>query len=571
MRSFLPENSDIDERPPLGPEEQPLPPHAVVHLRGRAVRILWIAFRISFSYFIYSAGSPFLSRERAARWKGSLHQKNALRLHQTALSLKGLLIKVCQFMSARVDLLPEAYTHTLSLLQDQVPPAPYAAIRARLIEELGAPPETVFERFNEIPLASASLGQVHEATLREPIKEVGGSRVAVKVQYPEIESIVETDLKAIRWISWFLQKIFTNIRFDILYSEFSKIVHQELNYLTEARQAEQFQKNFAGDPRIVVPQVVWPYTTQRILTLQFVEGIKISRLDEIRQAGIDTKEVAKLLVESYMKQILQHKFFHGDPHPGNLFVQPGPRLIFVDFGLMQQISAPMHRGMEKMIIAVIDRDISGIAHALLDLGFIARSEKIQDIENVVYFFMDRYRDISPRSFRKITLTQIAQDLETLFHVYPSLQVPNHFILVGRTAGMLNGLCSQLDPDLNIIELAKPYAKQFIASPDWGLQFFAKGKELFSALLDLPIALRTFLDLANSGQFRTRMNSEDLTGILTKIYRLGYRTVLAGFIVTMFFLYSNLVRSFDSPEGILLSALIALPLLALVFSFVKGGT
>jgi predicted unusual protein kinase regulating ubiquinone biosynthesis (AarF/ABC1/UbiB family) len=565
----LPEISDIDQPPVPGPEKE-LPPQEVVHLRGRALRILWIAFRICSSYFIYSAGSTLLSRNRAARWKAALHQKNAVRLQQTALSLKGLLIKVCQFMSARVDLLPEAYTHTLSLLQDQVPPAPYAAIRARLIDELGAPPETIFERFNEIPLASASLGQVHEAILKEPIKEVGGTRVAVKVQYPEIEAIVETDLKAIRWISWFLQKVFTNIRFDVLYSEFSKIVHQELNYIVEARQAEQFQKNFSDDPRIVVPRVIWPYTTQRILTLQFVEGIKISRLDEIRAAGIDTKAVAKLLVESYMKQILQHKFFHGDPHPGNLFVQPGPRLVFVDFGLMQQISAQMHRGMEKMIIAVIDRDIPGIAHALLDLGFIARSEKIQDIENVVYFFMDRYRDISPRSFRKITLTQIAQDLETLFHVYPSLQVPNHFILVGRTAGMLNGLCSQLDPDLNIIELAKPYAKQFIASPDWGLQFFTKGKELLSAMLDLPVALRTFLDLANSGQFRTRMNSEDLTGILTKIYRLGYRTVLAGFIVTMFFLYSNLVRSFDSPEGILLSALIALPLMALIFSFVKGG-
>ena len=236
---------------------------------------------------------------------------------------------------------------------------------------------------------------------------------------------------------------------------------------------------------------------------------------------------------------------------------------------MQQISASMHRGMEKMIVAIIDRDISGIAHALLDLGFIARSEKIQDIENVVYFFMDRYRDISPRSFRKITLTQVAQDLETLFQVYPSLQVPNHFILVGRTAGMLNGLCSQLDPDLNIIELAKPYAGRFIEAPDWSLQFLAKGKELFSALLDLPVALRTFLDLSNSGQFRTRMNSEDLTGILTKIYKLAYRTVLAGFIVTMFFLYSNLVRSFNSPEGFLLSSLIALPLLALIFSFIKG--
>lgn len=220
-------------------------------------------------------------------------------------------------------------------------------------------------------------------------------RVAVKVQYPEIEQIVEIDLRAIRWIVWVLQKVMTNIRFDVLYTEFSKIVHKELDYFVEARQAEQFHKNFASDPRIVVPKVLWNYTTGRILTLEFVEGIKISRTEEIRRAGIDTKSVATLLVESYMKQILQHRFFHGDPHPGNLFVQPGPRLVFVDFGLMQQIDTGVHRGMEKMMIAIIDREITGIARALLDLGFIARTERMEDIENVVRFFMDRYRDISP--------------------------------------------------------------------------------------------------------------------------------------------------------------------------------
>ncbi|MDC4204441.1 MAG: AarF/UbiB family protein [Candidatus Manganitrophus sp.] len=425
------------------------------------------------------------------------------------------------------------------------------------------PPETLFETFNEIPLASASLGQVHEATLRED-----GMRVAVKVQYPEIEQIVEIDLRAIRWIVWVLQKVMTNIRFDVLYTEFSKIVHKELDYFVEARQAEQFHKNFASDPRIVVPKVLWNYTTGRILTLEFVEGIKISRTEEIRRAGIDTKSVATLLVESYMKQILQHRFFHGDPHPGNLFVQPGPRLVFVDFGLMQQIDTGVHRGMEKMMIAIIDREITGIARALLDLGFIARTERMEDIENVVRFFMDRYRDISPRAFKRITLTQIAQDLETLFHVYPSLQVPNHFILVGRTAGMLNGLCSQLDPDLNIIEIAEPYAKKFVGSPDFVGEIFSRGKEIAIALIELPVVLRNFLELASNGQFRTRMNSEDLTAILTKIYKLAYRTVLAGFIVTMTLLYSNLVRSFNTPMGIVLSTMIVFPALALLYSFVR---
>ncbi|MFQ5781382.1 MAG: ABC1 kinase family protein, partial [Nitrospiria bacterium] len=481
-----------------------------ISMRKRVLCIFWLAFRVFLDYFLFAIFSFFLSGERGNRWKGAIHEKNALRLQQTALSLKGVLIKIGQFMSARVDLLPEAYTRQLSLLQDQVPPAPFFEIKARFIEEFDAPPTSIFQDFNETPIASASLGQVHEAILKEAIpgnESAGaGARVAVKIQYPRIESIVETDLKAIRKIVWVLQKIFTNIRFDILYSEFSKIVHQELNYMAEAQHAEQFRKNFTGDDRIIVPQVIWPHTTQRVLTLQFVEGIKINRFEEIKNAGINKTAVATLLVESYMKQILQHRFFHGDPHPGNLFVRPGPRLVFVDFGLMQPIGDTLHRGIEKMMMAIIERDISGIAQALLDLGFIARTERMQDVEKVVYFFMDRYRDLPPRMFKRITITQIAEDLETLFKVSPSLQVPNHFILFGRAAGMLNGLCSQLDPDLNIVELAKPHAKKYISSTDWSSEVFSKGKEIISALLELPVALRTLVDLSSRGYFKTEMHS-----------------------------------------------------------------
>ncbi|HIE65797.1 MAG: AarF/UbiB family protein [Nitrospira sp.] len=545
-------------------------PVASTNMRTRAIRICWLAFRISLDYFLYTISSFFLSRDRGKRWKETLHKKNALRLQQTALSLKGLLIKVGQFMSARVDLLPESYTQTLSLLQDQVPPAPFPEIKARFIEELGASPSSIFRTFNEIPIASASLGQVHEATLK-PLQsgsQAVGARVAVKIQYPQIESIVETDLKAIRSIIWVVQKIFPRVRFDILYSEFSKIVHQELNYVDEAHHAEQFRKNFEGDDRIIVPKVIWPFTTKRVLTLQFVEGIKINRFDKIREAGIDTTSVATLLVESYMKQILQHRFFHGDPHPGNLFVQPGPRLVFVDFGLMQAIPPSVHRGIEKMIIAIIDRDISGITHALLDLGFIARSEKIADVENVVRFFMDRYRDMSPRSFKTITITQVAQDLETLFQVYPSLQIPNHFILFGRTAGMLNGLCSQLDPSLNIIELAKPHAKKFISPSDWTSEIFSRGREIISSLLELPVALRTLVDLSNRGHFKTEMHSEDLTQILSKIYRLAYRTILTAFIVAMTLLHRNFIHDYRSLEGILLGISILLSSLILFLSFFR---
>ncbi len=561
-------------------------------LRRRSLLIFALALSISSSYFIYFLGSFFISKKQGRQWKNRLHAKNALKFKNTTLILKGLLIKVGQFMSARVDILPSPYTDILSQLQDQVPPADFSAIKARLIKELGAPPELVFETFDVVPIASASLGQVHRATLKRATKTQSESdakqnqaaqnseekqedpedfellTVAVKVQYPEIEAIVKTDLKAIRVITSLLQKVFSAIRFDVLFEEFSRIVQQELNYLKEGRQAEQFQQNFEDDPRIVVPKVIWTHTTSRVLTLEFVEGIKISRTDLIEKAGIDKGEVATLLVESYMKQILKHRFFHGDPHPGNLFVQQGPRLVFVDFGLMQMISIKMHQGIQNMIIGIIDRDITEISRALIDLGFISRTEKMAGVEKTVCFFMDRYRDLPPHSYQDITISQIAEDFEALFKIYPGLQIPNHFILVGRTAGMLNGLCSQLAPGLNIIELAKPHAKRFVASTDWGTAFFTKGKDLLTTLLALPDTLKSFLDYANSGQFRTLMHSEDLTGILSKIYLLAYRSILTIWALGLSVLYDSLVSESMSMISLGLGFLIVLPSLLLISSFLR---
>jgi predicted unusual protein kinase regulating ubiquinone biosynthesis (AarF/ABC1/UbiB family) len=464
----------------------------------------------------YWVASFVLSASLRAAYKNRIHQKSAVQFKDAALSLKGLLIKVGQFMSARVDLLPAVYTQTLSQLQDQVPPAPFAEIEARIVEELGAAPETLFLQFDRVPVAAASLGQVHRATLRDAAQ----TDVAIKVQYPKIEEIVACDIAALQWIVWALQNVFPHIRFDVLYDEFSNMVGQELNYISEGRRAERFRKNFSKEERVIAPEVIWKYTTRRVLTLTFVTGIKITDVDEMRRVGIDPVAVAELLAECYMIQLLRHHFFHGDPHPGNISVQPGsgsagPRLVFVDFGLMQEIRPETYRGVQKMMLAIIDRDIPGIARALVDLGFISRSGRMREVEGVVSFFMERYRDAQPTSFQRITIGQIAQDLRVLFKAAPVLQIPNHFMLVGRTAGMLNGLCSRLDPNLNIIDLATPHAKRM--AKEGMPTLWMEVKETLMALQALPEALRTFLEIANSGRLHTAMSSEDVTGMLTRIY------------------------------------------------------
>ena len=495
-------------------------------LLWRIFRILLTAGRIWYGYRLLAFLRFFLGRKTYQTLLSRIHRRNAVRIREQAVALRGVLIKIGQFLSARVDFLPEEYTSELSRLQDEVPPVPYETICDRIREELGREPEEIYESFEKIPIASASLGQVHRAVLP------GGIQAAVKVQYPRIEEVVEADLQAVRILIRFLKRQFRNIRFDVLYQEFSRILRDELNYIQEGRNADLFRTHFAKDPRIVVPRVFWETTTLRVLTLEFVEGIKITRFDEIRRRGISLPEVAALLVESYVIQIFEHRFFHGDPHPGNLFIQEGPRLVFVDFGLMQRITPAMHEGLRMAAEGIVHREIPEIARAMVDLGFIPRTEDPRGIEEVVAHFMEGYRDISPKEFRNVDLHALGREVREILRDHPYLQLPNNFILIGRTVGMLNGLNSQLDPNLNIIDLAKPHAGKFMKEETSGAAgwILREAREAGRSALALPRQLDDFLTTANRDGVTTIMVNRELTDTLGKIYRLGHRLIAAGLIL-----------------------------------------
>ena len=541
-------------------------------LLWRVIRILYLMLAILFLYRVHSFFGLFRSSIRHREHSKRVHRRAAARICQTALELKGILIKLGQFLSARVDLLPEEYIQELAQLQDQVPPVNFEAIRMRLIEELGEEPASYFDQFQEVPIASASLGQVHEAYLKTATDQI--RHVAVKVQYPGIQDIVEIDLRVARWAARLLTARFPTIRFDVLYKEFSRILHEELNYIHEGRNAEHFHRNFSGDPRIVVPRVVWACTTPRVLTLEFVEGIKISRLEELQTHGVDLKAVAHFLLAAYVKQIFEHRFLHGDPHPGNLFVQVLPggdlKLVFVDFGLMQRITHEMQEGIKTIAQSVIDRDQGGIVKGLLALGFIARGGNLQEVEKVVGFFMERYRDVSPKELKRITIGQIRQDLAQVFGIWSSIQLPNNFILIGRVVGMLNGLTARLDPDINIIELATPSVRTFFRGEQerFFKELFEQGKTMGRALASLPVSVQEFLYLANRGQFRTQMSSEDVTGVLVKIYKLIYRFMMAFMTAILAVVWLYLDRN-GPKELIWLAGLVTTGFgLALVWTFFK---
>jgi predicted unusual protein kinase regulating ubiquinone biosynthesis (AarF/ABC1/UbiB family) len=260
--------------------------------RGRFFQGVGLFLRVLLSYkllgFLNILASPKVRHERLKQ----LHARNAIMLREHMIKMRGVLIKIGQFMSSRVDILPEEYTDELSKLQDQVPPAPFSDITKRITEELGHMDE-VFSSFDEIPIASASLGQVHQACLRD------GDCIVVKVQYPGIDEVIAADMKTLKFVIRILRLLYRQINLDVIYSEFSRIVSEELDYIQEGKNAETFARNFENNPKIKIPLVYWPFTTSKVLTLEYLSGIKITDIELIDRQGIDRKEVARILAEAY--------------------------------------------------------------------------------------------------------------------------------------------------------------------------------------------------------------------------------------------------------------------------------
>ncbi len=476
-----------------------------IHYKKRFLKGIFIALRIISSYAIFNLFNLLTAGYKKESRLKALHRRNAIFFREKALEMKGVLIKAGQFMSSRVDILPDEYTSELSLLQDSVPPHDYEGIKKRIIEELGAPPEEIFMRFNTTPIAAASLGQVHEAFLKD------GKKVAVKIQYPEIEKVIETDIKTLKTVIKLIRGKFGHINFDMLHDEFSRILRAELNYLEEGKNAERFSQNFEGDERVIFPKVFWEYTTKHVLTLEFVDGIKITEYDSLRAAGIDTKEIATLLGEVYSRMIYLHGFFHGDPHPGNIHVQPGPKLVFVDFGIVQAIPERIKRELRRFANAIVERDPEGAVESLRRMGFILEGADYRSLVDVAQSLIDKYRDITPKELKELTIEHIYKEIENIINILDFIQIPNNFILLGRTIGILNGISSGLNPEVNIIEIGTPFIKEFLKGgrKEQLENILKEVKDTSTKLWRIPSLMDEFFHRANRGDLIVRMSHSDI--------------------------------------------------------------
>lgn len=380
------------------------------------------------------------------------HRSSAKRIYKLATRMEGLLIKTCQFISSRADVAPPEYVSVLSRLQDRVPARPFGEVVALIEHELGAHPDAIFDDFSRRPIASASLAQVHRARTKD------GRDVAVKVQYPGIDRVMETDLRNIAILVRILARIEPNFDFRTIMAELNKDVPGELDFVREGHSSERVARDLAHRDDIRIPKVVWEHTARRVLTTEFIEATKISEIPKLLEQGIDPNQVALIMTEAYCEQILVHGFFHADPHPGNLFVLPGPVVVFLDFGLSKELPEEFRLNYARLVMALISQDEDQMVQAFRALGFKTKSEDPQSLVALGQsFFESTGADQKPYIDAEV-MPEVNERLARILNANPVTEVPGDILLIFRVLGLMSGLQKRLDSRVNVVETITPYAE-----------------------------------------------------------------------------------------------------------------
>ena len=505
--------------------------------RARYRRILRFAARAFVQIWWFELVLPRLGLARVAdRTRDGRMLRLARRFRALAVDLGGLMIKVGQFMSSRLDVLPPEITAELADLQDEVPAETFDDIRAAAEAELGMPLAHAFATFDPVPVAAASLGQAHRATLSAiDAADTGLDRVIVKVQRPGIDRIVAVDLAALRRVARWAQRVrivASRVDAPALVEEFAQTCQEEIDYLHEAASAERFATDFAADARVGAPAVVWERSTRRVLTLEDVTAIKISDTAALRAAGIDPAEVAQVFAQVMLDQVFTHSFVHADPHPGNIFVTPladgSWRLTFIDFGMMAEVPDGIRAGLRTLVIAVAGRDSRGMIAAAQQIGVLLPSTNTAELERALSMLFARFggmgfnelRDVDPRELQKFGL-EFGETVRAL-----PVQFPEKLLLLLRAVSLTSGMCSALDPAFNIWEPVEPYATKLLRDESGNLMqdLGAQAMSNMSSMWRLPARVDGVLDRLDSGSLTFDISSLELR--LDRIIRVAYRAVSA---------------------------------------------
>ncbi|MDR1616968.1 MAG: hypothetical protein LBR98_08155 [Syntrophomonadaceae bacterium] len=475
------------------------------------------------------------------RRKAELYIEKAALFREKAIDLGGLLIKLGQFFSTRVDILPRACIDELANLQDKVREVEYPVLKAFAEAQYQKPLAEIFAEVEEKPVAAASLGQVHKVVLQD------GSRAVLKIQRPGIDQLIETDLKALKKITQFIKK-FSNwgqfIDFDKIYLEFAATVKAELDYVQEGKNAEIIKQNSGADPDLIIPQIYWDYTADKVLVMEYVDGIKINEPDALIASGVDPVFISHRLLQIYIKQILIDGFFHADPHPGNLFVGRHSEIVMVDFGMVGTILPDTRDILTDMVFALINRDFHKAVQDLKKVGFISKEGDDDIIARTLGMFLERILG-SHADFTQSDLKFLFKNMEKLLYEQP-FQIPANFTFLGKALGTVYGICIKLNPDINFFDEAKPYLEQVAPQAEsiWKI-FKDKTVLLANSVINLPPLAERVMIKAERGELEFNIYwpelRSDIQTVRKTLRSLGYMMAACFTLsISAYFYVNNLI-------------------------------
>ncbi len=442
-------------------------------------------------------------------------RKLAVWIREMLLDLGPTFIKIGQLFSTRADLFPAEYVEELSKLQDRVPAFNYEQVEEIIRSDFGRPISELYASFDPIPLAAASLGQVHRARLHS------GEDVVVKIQRPGLKKLFEIDLDILKGIARYFQQHPDWGRgrdWMGIYEECCRILWEEIEYLNEGRNADTFRRNFREQEWAKVPRVYWRYASPRVLTLEYMPGIKISHHDALDAAGLDRKALARMGAEAYLHQLLRDGFFHADPHPGNLAVSPDGALIFYDFGMMGQIQTVTRDRLMDTFFGIAQKDAGRVVTSLVELGALAPAEDMGPVRRSVQFMLDNFMD---KPFEAQSVSAISDDLYEIAYDQP-FRFPATFTFVMRAFSTLEGVGKGLDPEFNFMEVARPFALELMTnetpSSSNGLlnEISRQAAQVGTTAFGLPQRIDNTIGKLDRGDLRIRIRSIETDRELRRI-------------------------------------------------------